>query len=166
MTKTETVSAGKSKFQKIAIKFGIFAVVLLLVFSLGFVPMWINARTVRAEHEVTKKELVKEEVLNSLMVGIIDARRGEYEGARQDTSDFFSKLRTEIEKENESAYSEGQINNLKSIFENRDAMITLLAQRDQASVDRLTDVYLRYQKAVGNERPVAANKDSESSDSQ
>jgi hypothetical protein len=124
--------------------------------------MWMSLRTANAEHEVTKKELVKEQITNSLTTGIIDARRGEYEAARQEASDFYSKLRAEIEKEKDSAYSEGQINNLKPVFDNRDGMITLLAQRDQASVERLTDIYLKYQQAVGNQRPTNANTDSNS----
>lgn len=162
MANTETVTKEKSKIQKFLTKFGVFAIILLIVFLLGLVPMWMSLRTANAEHEITKKELIKEQLVNSLTVGIIDARRGEYETARQDASDFFSKLRTEIEKENESAYSEGQINSLKSIFSERDAMITLLAQRDQASVEKLTEIYLKYQKAVGNERPATAGKDSDS----
>ncbi|MDQ3635268.1 MAG: hypothetical protein M3405_12295 [Acidobacteriota bacterium] len=161
MDNTEAVTEEKGKVRNFITKFGIFAVVLLIVFLLGFVPMWMNLRTANAEHEVTKKALVKEEILNSLTTGIIDARRGEYEPARQDASDFFSKLRAEIEKEKESAYSAEQIGNLKNIFDNRDAMITLLAQRDQASVERLTDVYLKYQQAVGNARPETENKPSE-----
>ncbi|MGI8884499.1 MAG: hypothetical protein ACR2IA_09685 [Pyrinomonadaceae bacterium] len=158
MANTETVIEEKNGFQKFITKFGIFAVVLVIVFLLGFIPMWMSLRTANAEHEVTKKELTKEQITNSLTTGIIDARRGEYEAARQEASDFYSKLRAEIEKEKDSAYSEGQIGNLKTIFDNRDAMITLLAQRDQASVERLTDIYLKYQQAVGNARPETENK--------
>ncbi len=159
MANTAAVSEDKSKAQSVAVKFGIYALILLVVFLLGFIPMWLSANNAKAEHEVTKKLLVKEEITNSLTTGIIDARRGEYESARQDASDFYSKLRMEIEKEKESAYTEEQIKNLKNIFDNRDAMITLLAQRDQASVERLTDVYLNYQQAVGEARPATENKD-------
>jgi hemerythrin-like domain-containing protein len=37
---------------------------------------------------------------------------------------------------------------LKTIFDNRDSTITMLAQRDQASTERLTDIYVTYQQSV------------------
>lgn len=134
-------------------RWGIFAVIVLIAFLLGLVPMWLNARNIAAEHEVTKKLLVKEEINNSLMRAVIDARLGEYEPARQSASNFFSKLRTEFDREKESAYSADEIGKLKSIFDDRDSTITMLAQRDQASVERLTDIYQTYRQAAG--KPIA-----------
>ena len=150
----------KSKAKKKLVRWGIFAGVLLIAFLLGFVPMWLNARNCAAEHEVTKKVLVKEEIENLITTAIVDARRGEYEPARKDASDFFTKLRTETDKGEESAYPAEQNEKLKTVFATRDAVITMLAQRDQASEERLTDVYLAYHKAIGQERTVTENQPS------
>ena len=87
-------------------RWGIVAIIVVIAFLLGLVPMWLSARNAAAEHEATQKLLVKEEINNSLMRSVIDARLGEYEPARQEASNFYSKLRAEFDKEKESAYSD------------------------------------------------------------
>ena len=145
----------KSKTKSFLIKVSLIVAGLLIAFLVGFIPMWMQVNQVTAEHEKTKDVLLKEEIVNSLMSGVIDARRGEYESARKDASDFFTNLRAEIDKsDDESAYTPEQKTNLRNLFGNRDNTITLLAQRDQASVERLTETYLNYLKAIGEERPV------------
>lgn len=144
-TEIRTENSLKSK----ALKVGIVAAALVIAFLIGFIPMWMKANTAAAEHEVTKKTLVRTEISNLISDAIVDARRGEYESARQETSDFYTKLNAEIEKGETSAYPTAQNESLKSAFANRDAIITLLAQRDPASVERLTDIYLIYRQAVG-----------------
>jgi hypothetical protein len=131
------------------IKWGIFAIALIIAFLVGFVPMWMKANEYAAEHEVTKKSLTRSEISNLVSTAIVDARRGEYEAARQHTSDFYTRLNAEIEKGENSAYPAAQNENLRSVFTNRDAMITLLAQRDPASVERLNDIYMIYREAIG-----------------
>ncbi len=147
-------SENKNNMQEKLVRWGTFAVIVLIAFLIGLVPMWLNARNIAAEHEVTKKLLVKEEINNSLMRAVIDARLGEYESARQSASSFFSRLRAEIDKEKESAYSADEIGKLKNIFDNRDSTITMLAQRDQASVERLTDIFQTYRQAAAAAKPV------------
>lgn len=131
------------------IKWGIFAIVLIVAFLIGFIPMWMKANDYAAQTEVTQKALTRSEISNLIAKAIVDARRGEYESARQTTSDFYTKLNSEIEKGENSAYPSAQNEKLKQVFADRDAIITLLAQRDPASVERLTDVYLIYRQAIG-----------------
>lgn len=157
---------GKSGAQKKLVKFGIFAIVLVVAFLLGLIPMWLSARTCAAEHAETKKLLQKEQISNLVTTAIVDSGRGEYESARQDASDFFTKLRAEIDKTEGGAYTKEQAEKLKTVFENRDALITMLAQRDQASLPRLTDVYLKYQNATGQAKPAAPDQGPANSNSQ
>ena len=147
MAETETTDRNpvKEKF----IKWGIFAIALIIAFLIGFIPMYMKANDYAAEHEVTKKTLIRSETGNLIAKAIVDAKRGEYEPARQNTSDFFTKLNAEIESGENGAYPAAQNEKLKSVFADRDAIITLLAQRDPASVERLTDIYLIYRQAVG-----------------
>lgn len=130
-------------------RWGLYALVLLMVFLLGFIPMWLQKREVARELDTTQKQLRKSEIKGLLTTAIVESKRGEYEPARQDTSDFFTRLDAEIKKDEESALTSEERNKLKSIFDNRDSTITMLAQRDQASVERLTDIYVVYQTAVG-----------------
>ena len=131
------------------VKIGICAVVLIIVFLAGFIPMWMKANSEAANHSITTKTLTRSEIFNLIATAIVDARRGEYESARQKTSDFYTRLDAQIQSGESSAYSNVQNESLKAAFTNRDAIITLLAQRDPASVERLTDIYLIYRRAVG-----------------
>jgi len=78
----------------------------------------------------------------------MDARRGDYEPARQATSEFFTRLRTEVDRGQDSVFTEAQRSNLTPVFATRDDMITLLARNDPASVDRLTDLYNKYRQVA------------------
>lgn len=130
-------------------KWGIYALILLMVFLLGLIPMWLQKRGVDAELVSTQNQLRKSEIKGLLTSSIVESKRGEYESARKNTSDFFTRLNAEIEKGEESALTSDERDKLKQIFNNRDSTITMLAQRDQASTERLTDIYVNYQKAVG-----------------
>ena len=81
---------------------------------------------------------------------LIDARRGEYEPARQAASDFFTKLGTEMARGRDSVFNEAQRSVLRTMFETRDDTITLLARSDPASADRLVDLYTKYRQATAS----------------
>ncbi len=97
----------------------------------------------------TQKELQKSEIKGLLTTSIIESNHGEYEPARKDASDFFTRLDAEMKKGDDSALTKEERDKLATIFANRDATITMLAQRDQASTERLNDIYAAYQQAVG-----------------
>ena len=80
---------------------------------------------------------------NTIASGVIDARRGEYELARQSASDFFTTLRAEIGLENDSAMTQAQRARITPLLTQRDEIITLLARNDPASAERLSDLYVK-----------------------
>lgn len=127
----------------------IYAGVLLIVFLLGFLPMWLQKREADNLLTMTQKQFDKAEIKGLLTAAIVDARRGEYETARQQTSDFYTRLRTEIDKADNSVYTSGERGKFQTLLADRDATITMLAQRDQASAEKLTTTYLTYQSAIG-----------------
>ena len=124
----------------------IYAVVLLIVFLVGFVPMWLKARAATSRLAETEGHLTQARIQNNLASAAIDARRGEYEPARQAVSQFFTTVQTEIAKENSSSYTPAQRQQLQQLFAGRDELITLLARSDPASADRLTDLFVAYRK--------------------
>ena len=129
-------------------RFSIYAGVLLVVFLLGFVPMWLKARQhasslAEAEHQLT---LVR--MQSDLASAVIDARRGDYEPARQAASQFFTSLRAEIDKGYTSNFTQAQREGLQPLLAGRDELITLLARSDPASADRLSDLYVSYRKII------------------
>jgi hypothetical protein len=127
---------------------GVIAGAVLLAFLIGFVPMWVSSRSNAAERDAARAQLRKSEISNLLTSSIVDARRGEYEAARQEASEFFTRLRAEEEKGDEGFLTASQRTKLAAIFADRDAIITMLAQRDPASLDRLTGSYVLYLQAV------------------
>ena len=129
-------------------RFFIHVALLLVAFLLGFVPMWwLNARcsgTLSAAER--RSSLVN--MQNALGSAAIDARRGEFEAARQAASDFFTFLRAETDKGADSVLSQAQIDAAEPLFAQRDQVITLLARGDGAAADMLTDLYVAYRRLV------------------
>jgi hypothetical protein len=131
----------------------IYAALLLIVFLAGLVPMWLTSRTHARERDEAQASLRISSLQNSLANSAIDARRGEYEPARQAASDFFTNLGNELARGRDSVFSEAQRNALRAMFETRDDTITLLARSDPASADRLVDLYTKYRQAIATAPP-------------
>ena len=127
----------------------LYAAVLLFVFLIGLVPMWITSRVRARERDAALAILRISTLQNTLGNAAIDARRGEYEVARQAASDFFTNLQAEIDRGRDSVFTETQRTNLRALFDSRDDAITLLARSDPASADRLVVLYVKYRQALG-----------------
>jgi hypothetical protein len=67
--------------------------------------------------------------------------------ARQAASDFFTFLRAEIDRGDDTALSPAQREEVQLLFIQRDEIITLLARSDPAAVDRLSDLYGLYRNS-------------------
>jgi len=124
------------------------AVVLLAIFLLGFIPMWLRARESARGLAESEHQLLLVRMQSNLASAVIDARRGDYEPARQAASQFFTSLSTEIDKGNSSAFTQAQREGLQPLLTGRDDLITLLARSDPASADRLSDLFVSYRKIM------------------
>jgi len=124
--------------------------VLLVVFLLGFIPMWLRARQCSSGLAEAESQLRQSRMQNDLASAVINARRGDYEPARQTASRFFSALREEADKGDASILTQAQREGIKPLFTQRDEIITLLARNDPASADRLSDLYVSYHKLAGS----------------
>lgn len=130
-------------------RFGIYALILVVVFLMGLVPMWLTARNRAKERDDARRELRLSELENDLSAAVINARRGEYEAARQATSSFFTSLRAQCDVSTELlGLTRAQCEALRPTLDQRDELITLSARSDPASADRLTELYFLYQKAM------------------
>jgi hypothetical protein len=123
--------------------------VLLVVFLLGFVPMWLQARASAGRLADAERRLTLVGMRSDLASASVDARRGDYEPARQAVSQFFTSLRAEIDKGDSSGFTEAQRAGVQPLFAGRDEIITLLARSDPASADRLSDLFVAYRNVVG-----------------
>lgn len=146
----DTISRREIPWRRLAI----YAVLLVAVFMLGLVPMWLAARNRARERDDAKHELRLSKMENDLSSAIINARRGEYEPARQAASRFFSSLREQCDTSTgPSDLTRAHCETLRPASDQRDEVITLLARSDPASADRLTEIYVLYQQAMNNPSP-------------
>jgi hypothetical protein len=129
---------------------GIYALVLLVVFLLGLVPMWLKNRQCASNLAEAEHQLVLIRMQSNLASAAIDARRGDYEPARQAASQFFTALQAETDNAGSSNFTPSQKSGLAPLATRRDEIITLLARGDPASADRLSDLYAAYRKAMGS----------------
>jgi hypothetical protein len=143
-----------------------YAVLLLIGLMLGFVPMWAKTREsanslsqatsradlVRAQNtlalEVAAHQLDLARIQNSLASAAIDARRGDYEAARQAASSFYTSLRAETDKGAGSILSQTQREGAQPLFTRQDDIITLLSRNDPAAADQLSDLYVSYRETM------------------
>ena len=146
---SEDVEPVPRKSTPVTRRFIIYAGVLLVVFLLGFVPMWLQSRATAAKLADAEHRLTLTGMRGDLASAAIDARRGDYEPARQAVSQFFTTLRAETDKGETSNLTEAQRAAVQPLFAGRDEIITLLARSDPASADRLSDLYVAYRKALG-----------------
>ena len=121
---------------------------LVLAFLLGLVPMWLTSRDCSSRLADAERQSSLVRMENSLASAAIDARRGDYETARQAASDFFTALRTETGNGVDSALSEPEITSLQPLLTRRDEIITLLARGEATSADLLSDLYVSYRELV------------------
>jgi hypothetical protein len=126
----------------------IYSVLLLVVFLFSFVPMWLKVRECSGSLSQAEHHLSIARIENTLASAAIDARRGDYEPARQSASSFFTSLRAEIDKGNDSSLSQTQRAGLQPVLAPRDEIITLISRSDPASADRLSDLYVSYRRIM------------------
>jgi len=127
----------------------LFVVPLVAVFLAGYVPMWRKARDESVQREKAERVLTLTRIEKDLGGAAIDARRGEYEAARQETSAFFTAARFEIDERSRSVLTDQQRTALAPLLAPRDELITLLARNDPACADRLSNLYVAVRKIFG-----------------
>ena len=131
---------------------GVYAALLLVVFLLGFVPMWLQARSVASELDAVQQTLRLTQLESALASATIQARRGDYEPAREATSAFYTNLTSEMDRV-PSVFTTPQRERMQALLADRDQTITLLARADPAVADRLTEAYVLFRQAMGTLPP-------------
>jgi len=123
-------------------------IAVMLVFLAGFIPMWLKAGRHAGERDAALRAVKFLQLESLAAAAAVDARRGEYESARQSASHFFTALRTDLDLGPRSFLSAAQQAALRPLLAHRDSLITLLARSDPASAERLTEVYLACRKSL------------------
>jgi hypothetical protein len=129
-------------------RFAIYAGAVVAAFLLGFVPMWLAARTRANERDAVQQALRLAQIENTLAAATIQARRGDYEPAREAASTFYTNLQAELDRA-DSGFALPRRDALQALFAERDQMITLLARSDPAVAERLANTYISYRQTAG-----------------
>ena len=128
----------------------LYASLSLGFFLLGFVPTWFKAARAIEQRDAAQRAVRLGQLQQKLAAAVIDVQRGQYEPARQLTSDFYTNLRRQIDADSGYLFTASQRDSLKSLLAQRDEVITLLARSDPAAMDRLFNVYATYYKLADN----------------
>jgi hypothetical protein len=129
---------------------GLYLTVSLGFFLLGFLPMWLKASEAIEQRDAAQREVRLGQLQRNLGTALVDVHRGEFEPARQTTSDFYTSLRSQLDAGSDSVFTPTQREKLRPLLVERDDVITLLARSDPAAADRLVAVYSSYLKLTGN----------------
>ena len=142
-----------SRFSALAIpwkRVALYASLCIGFFLLGFVPIWFQATRAIEQRDAAQRVVRLGQLENTLAAALIDVQQGEFEPARQLTSDFYMHLRRQIDTPDTSVFSAAQREQLRSLLAERDELITLLARSDPAATDRLFNLYSTYNKLANN----------------
>ena len=124
----------------------LYASISLGFFLLGFAPMWLKASRAIEQRDAAQRGVRLAQLQNTLAGAMIDVQRGQYEPARQLTSDFYTDLRRQLDGDSGFLFAPSQRDGLRSLLAERDELITLLARSDPTAIDRLFAVYSTYHK--------------------
>ena len=119
-------------------------------FLLGFVPMWLKTSVAVEQRDAAQRGVRLAQLQNTLAAAMIDVERGQFEPARQRTSEFYTNLRRQLDAHSGDLFTPSQRDGLKSLLTERDELTTLLARSDPAATDRLFAVYSTYNKLANN----------------
>jgi len=137
-------------------RLGLYAAVLFVVFLLGFVPMWLQARSRANGRDAAHQALRLSQLENTLAAAAIQARRGDYDPAREAASTFYTNLTAELARM-PSEFTPAQRERMQAMLSERDQLITLLARADPAVAERLADTYVSYRQTMGTLSPPAGS---------
>lgn len=141
------------KFSALAIpwkRVALYASLAVGFFLLGFAPMWFKSSRAIEQRDAAQRGVRLAQLQNTLAAAVIDVQRGQYEPARQLTSDFYTNLRRQIDNDSGSLFTPVQREAFRSLLVERDELITLLARSDPAATDRLIAVYSIYNKVAND----------------
>jgi hypothetical protein len=124
--------------------------VLLGVFLVGFVPMWFKSSRLSGELVRAQRQVRLDQMQITFANAALEARRGDYELARQGMANFFSLVTTELDRGVGTALPPAAAADFQPLLTERDDLITLLARGDPASAERLANAYAGFRKTIGN----------------
>ena len=118
-------------------------VLLAIAFGAGYVPPWMEARTLRAELQQTKLDLRLANLHRRLGVASHEAQRNNFASAGEQARIFFNECAALAQAESFADDPRTRVA-LESYAAQRDEIMALLAAADPAVRERLAGLYLTF----------------------
>jgi hypothetical protein len=113
------------------------AVVLIAVFSLGYIPSCISARSAQERTARLEQKLKLADLHSLLGMTSYEVNRNNFANAAQMSTDFFNRLTEMLD----TATDEPLKQKLQPLSTRRDEITTNLAQADPAAKEKLAQMY-------------------------
>ena len=123
---------------------------IVVAFLIGFLWQYTRARGFEQERTQLRNELVFKRLETTLAAALIESDRGNYEFARQLSSEFFTGLQSNL-----SSAPRTTLQELTAINRQRDAVITAASRSHPETSSLLGQLYNTYRIAFGD-APVGA----------
>ena len=120
-------------------------VAVVLAFLAGFGWQAYRAHTIQGQLEQTEQELAVERLRVGLAQAAVAAQSGDFEGARQQMSDFFTAMQGRLGELPEDVRTVGE-----EMLRDRDPVITALSRADPRSADTLYAMLQRFRISLGD----------------
>ena len=130
----------------------LYATIAGCFFLLGFVPTSLKTTDAIEQRDAAQRGVRLAQLHNTLATAVINVQRGQFEPARQLTSDFYTNLRRQIDSDSGSLFTASQREALTMLLSERDELVTLLARSDPSAIERLFKVYATYSRITNNRR--------------
>lgn len=130
----EKTAGGQSSRLK---KLGIAAVVLVVVFLLGYVPSYWNARSTEKERARLEQQLSLARLHSQLGMVSFEVNRNNYFNAADYSNKFFNGLKTTVNNVSDAALKE----KLQAVSASRDKITAYLAKADPAVKETIAQMY-------------------------
>lgn len=122
----------------------VYALVLIAVFLLGFLPPYMRASGLQAELRQSADELRRAEVRDLAAMASVQAAQKNYGLASQTTTSFFNRAREAAVATENPARRQA----LEGLMKDRDSITAALAKGDPGAVQMLQSMYLNARAAT------------------
>ena len=130
-------------------KIGIWSVVLIAVFLLGYLPATMNSQRAQVQRSDLEYKLRLAELRSQLGMSSYEANRNNFANAAQFSSEFFDGLRNIVDATRDETLKQ----KLQAVLSRRDEITTNLAEANPVVKEKLSQMYADFYYATTAQSP-------------
>jgi hypothetical protein len=130
-------------------KIGLWIVVLVAVFLLGYLPATLNSQRAQVQRSDLDYKLKLAELCSQLGMSSYEANRNNFANAAQFSSEFFNGLRTVVDATKDETLKQ----KLQAVLSRRDEITTNLGEPNPVVKEKLAQMYADFYYATTSQSP-------------